>query len=219
MTASCDAWLDACPDAESLAERAARAALAAEPRRGDRRAGPGRHRPDRRCRAAAAQPRPSAARIRRPTCCPSRWPTRTSSRRPARRSCSAMSCSPSRPSRARRRSSASRWPTISRHLVVHGVLHLLGFDHESDARGRDHGSARDRDTRAAGGAGRRIATPCERANTGPLFSMSDSEPPDGDGQSQQTQHEKRRIAGAAAQPAAAAAPARARADPRPRWTR
>ena len=31
VTIACDAWLTACPDAESLAERAARAALAAAP--------------------------------------------------------------------------------------------------------------------------------------------------------------------------------------------
>ena len=34
------------------------------------------------------------------------------------------------------------------HLVVHGMLHLQGFDHERAGRRRADGSARDRDPRA-----------------------------------------------------------------------
>ncbi len=33
----------------------------------------------------------------------------------------------------RRREQASRRPIICSHLVVHGLLHLLGYDHETDA--------------------------------------------------------------------------------------
>ena len=39
------------------------------------------------------------------------------------------------------------------HLVVHGVLHLLGFDHETDAGSRGNGGAREADIGRPGGAG------------------------------------------------------------------
>ena len=32
------------------------------------------------------------------------------------------------------------------HLIVHGALHLLGYDHETDRRGRSHGGPRNYDT-------------------------------------------------------------------------
>ena len=43
--------------------------------------------------------------------------------------------------RARRRWKASRSSTILRHLVVHGLLHLLGYDHEDDAQAERDGGA------------------------------------------------------------------------------
>ena len=48
------------------------------------------------------------------------------------------------------------------HLMVHGTLHLLGYDHEDEAAGRRHGSARDpragadRDRRSLCGRGDRL---------------------------------------------------------------
>jgi probable rRNA maturation factor len=39
------------------------------------------------------------------------------------------------------------------HMVVHGTLHLVGYDHETAGRGRDDGSARGGDPRRAGLAG------------------------------------------------------------------
>ena len=35
------------------------------------------------------------------------------------------------------------------HLTVHGALHLLGWDHQDDARSRMHGAAGTRDPRRA----------------------------------------------------------------------
>ena len=96
--------------------------------------------PGARRRCVVRSPQPALARpgCARPTCCP--LPA-------ARRRCRASRCSgrcragATRPSRARRRRRARRSPIMSRHLVVHGVLHLLGFDHEEIARGRAHGNA------------------------------------------------------------------------------
>ena len=51
---------------------------------------------------------------------------------------------------ARRGSRARRWRDHLTHLVVHGVLHLLGYDHEAQRRGRSDGGARDRDPGAPG---------------------------------------------------------------------
>ena len=63
-----------------------------------------------------------------------------------------------------------------RHLVVHGVLHLLGYDHRNAGRGGGDGSARNRDTAKSGGAG-----PLSRyhVNGQPeaCSSMTDPEPP------------------------------------------
>ena len=74
---------------------------------------------------------PGAARTSRPTCC--------LSRAAAARACaaglaiSATSRSPTRRWRARPRRSRSRFADHFAHLVVHGVLHLLGHDHETEA--------------------------------------------------------------------------------------
>ena len=49
------------------------------------------------------------------------------------RRCWATSCLPPRRLQARRNWKTSRSSTISRHLVIHGLLHLLGHDHEDEA--------------------------------------------------------------------------------------
>ena len=72
-----------------------------------------------------------AARTSRPTCCPFR-PFRRSRAASCRR-CSATSSLPPRPWRPRRRPRASRSLDHITHLIVHGVLHLIGYDHETDA--------------------------------------------------------------------------------------
>ena len=69
----------------------------------------------------------------RPMCSPSRPGNPRRRSRPARHCCSAMWCSPSRPSRARRMSRVSRSADHLSHLIVHGVLHLLGYDHATEA--------------------------------------------------------------------------------------
>ncbi len=71
-----------------------------------------------------------AASTRRPTSCP--FP-RSSRRISARRAFSGTSSSPSKPSRARRPPKGKPLADHYRHLVVHGFLHLIGFDHETDA--------------------------------------------------------------------------------------
>ena len=52
--------------------------------------------------------------------------------------------------RARRARRASALAAHYAHLVVHGMLHLQGYDHERDARRARDGSARDRDPGAPG---------------------------------------------------------------------
>ena len=47
---------------------------------------------------------------------------------------------PARAARARRASRARRLRAHWAHLVVHGALHLLGYDHEHDAERRPHGA-------------------------------------------------------------------------------
>ena len=55
-------------------------------------------------------------------------------------------------SSARPRTSARRSPTTIAHLVVHGFLHLIGYDHETDGRG---GGMEALETRVLGAARRR----------------------------------------------------------------
>ena len=49
-------------------------------------------------------------------------------------------CAPvvAREAREQRKTLGAHWA----HMVVHGTLHLLGYDHERAARGAGHGSAR-----------------------------------------------------------------------------
>ena len=75
----------------------------------------------------------------RPTCC--RFLRRRGP--PGRRDdCSATSRWLTRRSRARPRSSGVPLADHYRHLIVHGFLHLIGYDHETDAEARAHGGAR-----------------------------------------------------------------------------
>ena len=76
-----------------------------------------------------------AARTSRPTCCPSR-PFRRAAATPCRR-CSATSCWPPKRSPPRPPARASRSTDHITHLIVHGVLHLIGYDHETDAEAED----------------------------------------------------------------------------------
>ena len=76
---------------------------------------------------------PTAARIGRPTCSPSRCAKASRARRRAR---SATSSSRSTRRSARRASTACRSPTRCAPLLVHGILHLLGYDHETLRRAR-----------------------------------------------------------------------------------
>ena len=48
-----------------------------------------------------------------------------------------MICAPvvAREAHAQGKAAESHWA----HMTVHGVLHLLGFDHERDRRGRENG--------------------------------------------------------------------------------
>ena len=48
--------------------------------------------------------------------------------------------------RAQRKSARAHWA----HMVVHGVLHLVGYDHELRERGPAHGAARDTHAAPAG---------------------------------------------------------------------
>ena len=50
-----------------------------------------------------------------------------------------------REARAQGKTAQAHWA----HLVVHGTLHLVGYDHERDARARAHGAPRDRGAAAA----------------------------------------------------------------------
>jgi probable rRNA maturation factor len=132
VTASCDAWLAACPDAESLAERAARAALAAEPdeaidgpvlvgvvltddaeQRDLNRTWRGKDSPTNVLAFALAdldEKPPSGA--------------------PVLLGDVVLAFETVAREAAEQRKPLGDHLT---HLVVHGVLHLLGFDHESDA--------------------------------------------------------------------------------------
>ena len=68
---------------------------------------------------------------------------------PDRNCCSATSSSPTASARPRRRRRASRVEEHATHLIVHGTLHLLGYDHHDDGAGRRHGGARGPRARAA----------------------------------------------------------------------
>ena len=59
-------------------------------------------------------------------------PTSSPSRQRQARVIWATSPSPTGSARARRRSRASRWQDHLRHLVIHGVLHLGGYDHQTE---------------------------------------------------------------------------------------
>ena len=56
--------------------------------------------------------------------------------------CSATSCSRAVSARAKRRRKAIAVEDHATHLIVHGTLHLLGYDHQGRRRGRGHGGAR-----------------------------------------------------------------------------
>ena len=132
VTTSCDAWLDACPDAESLAECAARAALAAEPdeatdgpvlvgvvltddaeQRDLNRTWRGKDSPTNVLAFALTDPDEKP---------PSGAPVLLGDVVLAFETVA-------------REAAEQRKPLGDHlaHLVVHGVLHLLGFDHESEA--------------------------------------------------------------------------------------
>ena len=76
--------------------------------------------------------RTGAERTSPPTCCPFRRPSPAGCRQPAL-AISAISRWPTRPWRARREEESKALADHFAHLVVHGVLHLLGYDHEVEA--------------------------------------------------------------------------------------
>ena len=66
------------------------------------------------------------------------------------RNFSATSRWPSRRSPAKRGSRASRCEDHCRHMIVHGFLHLLGYDHEEDAEAEEMEATEIRILRALG---------------------------------------------------------------------
>ena len=69
---------------------------------------------------------------------PSQIPKRSARRMAtARKSCSATSSLPAKPARRRRAKSRLDLPNHAAHLLVHGTLHLLGYDHGDDASAED----------------------------------------------------------------------------------
>ena len=60
----------------------------------------------------------------------------------------------------------SRLADHLRHLVVHGVLHLLGFDHLTQAEAATMEALESVDIGRAGGCRIPIAIPCRRSNAG-----------------------------------------------------
>jgi probable rRNA maturation factor len=132
VTVSCDAWLDACPNAEALAEVAAGAALAAERNRVEdapvlvgivltddseqrelNRTWRGKDSPTNVLSFAIADPAEPA-----PIGAPVLLGDVVLAFETVAREATAQK---------------KTLPDHLSHLVVHGVLHLLGFDHESDA--------------------------------------------------------------------------------------
>jgi probable rRNA maturation factor len=131
VTVACDSWLASCPDAEALAERAARAALLSEP---------------------AAEGAPVLLGIVLTDDAEQRVLNRTWRGKDA--PTNVLSFSTADPDETPppgapvllgdvvlafetvAREAAEQHKTLSdhlAHLVVHGVLHLLGFDHEAEA--------------------------------------------------------------------------------------
>jgi probable rRNA maturation factor len=132
VSVPCDAWLAACPDADSLAERAARAALAAEPPAAA----------DGLVLVGIVLTDDSEQRALNRT-----WRGKDSSTNVL----SFAMIGPDEPpppgapvllgdvvlafETVAREAGGQKKPLSDHlaHLVVHGVLHLLGFDHEADA--------------------------------------------------------------------------------------
>jgi probable rRNA maturation factor len=132
VTVSCDTWLAACPDAESLAERAVRTALAAEPNEaGD---GP--------VLLGVVLTDDAEQRDLNRT-----WRGKDSSTNVLAFALTDPDEPPPPGAPVLLGDIVLAFETVAReaaeqskplgdhlaHLVVHGVLHLLGFDHESDA--------------------------------------------------------------------------------------
>ncbi len=118
------------------------------PRRGRRTAAMPGARPTARSRSSSPPTRrsarstpPGAARTRRPTSSPSRWPTKAELAGAQLLGDIVLAhgvCAAEAADKRHRRSK-----THAAHLVVHGTLHLLGYDHEtSDARRRGDGGDR-----------------------------------------------------------------------------
>ena len=143
VTVSCPAWIEAVPGVEDVCRDAARAACAANGATPAAASGTfAAHRSEpgagRRRSSCAPSTGITGTWTRRRTCSPLPIPTTaggTEARwRPRARHASwAMWSSPTRPPPPRRRPRPRAWPITYATLVVHGMLHLLGYDHQTAA--------------------------------------------------------------------------------------